>query len=1271
MAAFTAGNIVVYRVGSGAGVLSSAAAQVFLDEYSASGTLVQSIAVPTADSGSATHALTASGSATSEGLITDSANGSTLLLAGYDAAPGAATVASSTATNDPRIVGRVGSDGTVDTGTVLTGFDSGNNIRGVASVDGRAIYAAGAGGVAYTTADSTTAPSALSATNTRQIEDVGGQLYYSTGSGTAGIYTLGAANPTPTSGTQTATLLAGTGAGTGSNGTSPYAFVFADLSPDVAGNDTLYVADSGKGIEKFSLVNGTWASNGQIAFSGVTGLTASVSNGAVTLFATSPSSIDTLTDTGGYNVALPAATALKTIATAGTNEAFRGVAFAPTDAATTTPPPGTTVSIGDATYVQGSGGTMNLNFTVTRSDTTGAFTVDYATADGTAKAGTDYMSEMGTLSFAANGPASETITVPIDNDQNATSSETFNVDLSNIVNTTGSASLSKAAATGTIVTPTKIYTIQGSGFASPDAGQAVTTSGVVTALASNGYYLQDPTGDGNTATSDGIFVFTSSKPTVAVGDSLDVSGTVQEYTPTSADPGAFSTTELSSITATTTISSNNALPAAVVIGQGNLPPTMDLKAGNAFYESLEGMRVTVENPVAVGPTNNFGEIVTVADNGTGATGLNAQGNLLITEGQPNFGNTDSAGGDFNPERIKIDSELVAGAVPSANVGTQFASTTGILNYDFGTFGVSATSALTVTQQSTLTPTVGTLTGDATHLTLGSYNIENFSVAAQGQSKVDAVASQIVTNLKSPDIIALQEVQDNSGPADDGTISGSTNLQALVAAINKAGGPQYAPVDNPFIANDTNGGQPGGNIRTAFLYRTDRVTLVPGSLATVAKDGSAITDQGSAAADAQANSDQQTDMQNPFFDSRPPLSAQFMFNGQKVTIVDGHFTSKGGSGDLMGSTQPAFDGGEVQRAAQAQAVKTYVGNILSSNPNANVIVTGDLNEFNDEEPLKVLQGTASATNYQVPSSGQINATATYTPGGTQILTDLESTLPADQQYDYVFEGNSESLVHTLASSSLANGAQLQPLHINAEFSDLNDAQISDHDALLSSYSIPAVVACFAQGTRIATPRGEVAVEDLAVGDTVLTSEGASRPIIWIGHRTIAGRNHPRPFEANPVRIAAGAFGAGKPARDLYLSPGHAVCVDVGGQVLIPASALINGISIVQVEVAKVTYCHIELESHDILVAEGLPAESYLEMSNRRFFLEAGAVALHASPDACASLHPDFCRPFHVGGPLVEGVRARLDALAKRRTRAVIAERLKSPNARAGAGLATLN
>ncbi len=193
------------------------------------------------------------------------------------------------------------------------------------------------------------------------------------------------------------------------------------------------------------------------------------------------------------------------------------------------------------------------------------------------------------------------------------------------------------------------------------------------------------------------------------------------------------------------------------------------------------------------------------------------------------------------------------------------------------------------------------------------------------------------------------------------------------------------------------------------------------------------------------------------------------------------------------------------------------------------------------------------------------------------------------------------------------------------------------------SINAV--CFASGTLIRTARGDIAVEFLTVGDLAVTTSGVHRPIRWFGHRTIDCRAHPAPEKVWPIRVAADAFGRNRPSRDLYVSPEHSLCVDVVEEVLIPAGVLVNGSTIAQVEVDSVTYWHVELEGgHDILWADGMPAESYLEMGANRALL--GLPADDVSDEVLARTHADFCRPFHQTGPIVEIVRARLAARAER-------------------------
>ena len=168
----------------------------------------------------------------------------------------------------------------------------------------------------------------------------------------------------------------------------------------------------------------------------------------------------------------------------------------------------------------------------------------------------------------------------------------------------------------------------------------------------------------------------------------------------------------------------------------------------------------------------------------------------------------------------------------------------------------------------------------------------------------------------------------------------------------------------------------------------------------------------------------------------------------------------------------------------------------------------------------------------------------------------------------------------------------------------------------------------------------------MGDTVLVlNEREAVPIVWIGQRVVNCARHLRPEQVWPVRIRAGAFGSARPCRDLLLSPDHAVYVDVDTEdgvpgVLIPVRLLINGGSIAQVKMDQVTYYHVELPRHDVVLAEGLPAESYLDTGNRGNFANAGgAVALH--PDF-ASLTWDAagCAPLVVTGPRLEAVRRRL-------------------------------
>jgi hypothetical protein len=196
------------------------------------------------------------------------------------------------------------------------------------------------------------------------------------------------------------------------------------------------------------------------------------------------------------------------------------------------------------------------------------------------------------------------------------------------------------------------------------------------------------------------------------------------------------------------------------------------------------------------------------------------------------------------------------------------------------------------------------------------------------------------------------------------------------------------------------------------------------------------------------------------------------------------------------------------------------------------------------------------------------------------------------------------------------------------------------AVTVSLSLP----CFAAGTRIMTRRGKVPVEKLRVGDEVATllSQGF-RPVRWLGHRTIRVADHPRPHDILPVRIPAGAFAAGVPSHDLYLSPDHAVFSDL---VLIPVKHLIGHGAITQIDVESIIYWHVELDRHDVLMAEGLPAESYLDTGDRASFANGGPVARLYPKFGTLTRDAEGCAPLVVTGMALERLRASLDSRARR-------------------------
>lgn len=553
-APFTPGNIVIARVGEGGTVtLSSAAAAVFLDEYTPAGVFVQSVAMPTAVSGN-NRAFAVSGSSNSELALARTVNKQGLVLAGYGTTPGTLAVAATDAANTVRVVGLVGADGSVNTTTSLGSAFSGSNVRSVASVDGTSFYVAGnaaAGspaGLHYITLGgfNPTQLNTAAPTNLRVVNIVDGNLYVSSSSGTAiGISQVGTGLPT-TAG-QTITMLPGAPGSVGASGQSPYGFFFADLSTTVAGVDVVYVVDSrsggapGGGIQKWSLAGGTWVLNGTIGnstASQLTGIEGSVTGSAVALFATSGTNLFALTDNTGYNVAPTLTTLPGAIATAAANTVFRGVAFAPVGPAAAVP------TIAGFTPTSGlADGSVTV--TVTGTDFTGATAL---TLNGAAITGFTVVNST-TITFvvptgATSGPIAVTTA-----GGTATSTASFTV-----LVPTGTPTISSLSPTSAIAGSAGFtLTVNGTNFVSGTVvnfnGAALTTTFVsatqvsallpATALATAGTYpvtATNPAPGGGTSAAVN-FTVTAPAPTIT------------SFTPTS---GPISTTAPTTVTITGT-----------------------------------------------------------------------------------------------------------------------------------------------------------------------------------------------------------------------------------------------------------------------------------------------------------------------------------------------------------------------------------------------------------------------------------------------------------------------------------------------------------------------------------------------------------------------------------------------------------------------------------------------------------------------------------------------------------------------------------------------
>lgn len=581
---------------------------------------------------------------------------------------------------------------------------------------------------------------------------------------------------------------------------------------------------------------------------------------------------------------------------------------------------------------------------------------------------------------------------------------------------------------------TAISVIQGITHRSPLDGQTIPrVGGVVTAVDGGGFYLQSLVSDADERTSEAIYIDMQTYLNVKRGDLVQVEdGKVREWNPAGLGENSLTITTLVANNVTI-LGKNQPLPAPVVIGQGGrmIPnqiiendvngyvgqsqqPLDPQEDGMDFFESLEGMLVQINNARAVSTRNAYNEVSVVADNGQNAGIFSQEGVLVLRESDP------------NPERIMLDDAFIM--MPEITVGAVFNEPiVGVVGYDFGNYRVHLLSKPVLSQNQPFRAAEAQGVQKDWELAVGTYNLENFN-SLQNAETSKQVAREIVEMLKAPDILVLEEIMDDDGSLDSGQVSAERNLASLIDDIVDASkGEIVYKVLNIDPDRNADGGIPGGNIRTVILYQTKRGLKLAAAPIGKANDEVNLRDENGRAM-LSLNPGRIWPGNSAFFDSRKPIIGQFIFNGQDLYVIGNHLNSKSEDGPLYGDQQPPHRSSERQRIAQAKTVNDFVQDILNINPKALIVVVGDMNDFPWSASLKTLQGG--------------------------VLENLVLTLPENQRFTYVYQGNGQTLDQLLASKALASRlVSYEVVHINSLSLPKNAS--SDHDPVLAVFDLSVV------------------------------------------------------------------------------------------------------------------------------------------------------------------------------------------------------------------------
>ncbi|MFV2056471.1 MAG: hypothetical protein ACC707_08375 [Thiohalomonadales bacterium] len=560
-----------------------------------------------------------------------------------------------------------------------------------------------------------------------------------------------------------------------------------------------------------------------------------------------------------------------------------------------------------------------------------------------------------------------------------------------------------------------IMQIQGRGQFSEYVNTQVETHGIVTLYTKNGanFWLQDAKGDDSRETSDGIFVAAGAFPPSGIkpdtGDLIRIVAEVQEKKFGTALP----LTRLRRVKQIDVLSKGNVFPAAVKL---TLLPSESIEQGIAFWESLEGMLVTLSDARVVAPTTRFGEFALLSKpNRTHGSGYYADsGHLLLRS-------LGEQAVDYNPERILVDDGTLQRPI-IVRPGDEVVSLLAVVDYTYSNYKLQPLQFTLDVHEIEKDPIrrPSSRDSDAQELTLATFNVENLFDLLNNPGKKDRrntpseleleiklnkLALAIQHELALPDILVVQEIENIA------------ILKTLAKRINSQAQSGYEAVS--FESSDVRG------IEVGFMWNKSRVELKSAQQMAGAKVTQAFGMESTSP-------------------GREPLIGLFEFNGVEITVIGNHFKSKGGDDSLFGMNQPPQRNSEVQRKLQAQVVRDYVDSILEANINASIVVTGDLNDFQfaepgegSDHPVAILEGKKQAF---------------------ELSNLIEKVKPA-QRFTYVFNGNAQVLDHILVSRALLdNIKKVEIPHFNSNapatlVSDPNTPRrSSDHDPIRASFRI---------------------------------------------------------------------------------------------------------------------------------------------------------------------------------------------------------------------------